>query len=339
MWSYKPVSDFTICKYNGDNAVYKTRCKPCIGLYYREGGYEEDCIKAAEEASKIPEGHQKCSRKYCGKIKPFSEFKKQKGKPGKTCKDCVNADERERENYPRRVQEIMDVYDSLIIVTVKICNRCNIEKSLSEFDKWFKETGFLHIDNRCLKCQKELKQEYYKNNRESELARVKKYVEEHREEVREYHRLYYLGERSVYKRRPRIYDRKQTDEEYRLMKNTKRRISQLLKKNNIQKDMRSNKIIGCSFEYFSLWLESQFDPNMSWDNYGTYWHIDHVTPCCSFDLLILEERLLCFNWSNCRPLEAKANGSKGDIIFPLQIHLQQIRAEAYIKLLSATHPN
>lgn len=40
---------------------------------------------------------------------------------------------------------------------------------------------------------------------------------------------------------------------------------------------------------------------MSWDNYGE-WEIDHIKPCCSFDLSLPENQLACFNYQNTRPL-------------------------------------
>ena len=43
---------------------------------------------------------------------------------------------------------------------------------------------------------------------------------------------------------------------------------------------------------------------MTWDNYGGYWHIDHIIPCCRFDLTKEEEQLKCFHYTNLQPLFA-----------------------------------
>ena len=51
---------------------------------------------------------------------------------------------------------------------------------------------------------------------------------------------------------------------------------------------------------------------MSWENYGMHgWHLDHIIPCCSFNLQNEEELKKCFHYSNYQPLWAKDNLSKG----------------------------
>jgi hypothetical protein len=70
--------------------------------------------------------------------------------------------------------------------------------------------------------------------------------------------------------------------------------------------------IGCSFEYLKQHLEKQFTSEMTWENHGTYWHIDHIVPCACFDFSIDNEIKKCFNYENLRPLKAEENLSKQD---------------------------
>lgn len=65
-------------------------------------------------------------------------------------------------------------------------------------------------------------------------------------------------------------------------------------------------LLGCSVESLMNYIESQFDDEMSWLNYGQ-WHIDHIVPCHRFDLSKEEEQRKCFNYSNLRPLWASDN--------------------------------
>lgn len=70
--------------------------------------------------------------------------------------------------------------------------------------------------------------------------------------------------------------------------------------------------LGISVEEFKLNLEKKFYSGMTWDNYGTLWHIDHIMPCKSFDLTIEENRQKCFHHTNLQPLLAVDNLKKLD---------------------------
>jgi len=50
---------------------------------------------------------------------------------------------------------------------------------------------------------------------------------------------------------------------------------------------------------------------MTWENHGKFgWHIDHIRPCCSFDLSKPADQFECFNYKNLQPLWAHENWSK-----------------------------
>ena len=72
----------------------------------------------------------------------------------------------------------------------------------------------------------------------------------------------------------------------------------------------SDALLGCTHDQLVQHLESQFLPGMSWNNYGD-WHVDHIRPCASFDLLDPEQQARCFHYTNLQPLWAKDNISKG----------------------------
>jgi hypothetical protein len=67
-------------------------------------------------------------------------------------------------------------------------------------------------------------------------------------------------------------------------------------------------------EEYTQYLESQFTPEMNWDNYGEYWEIDHIKPIASFDLNIEENLYTCFYYLNTQPLEKTQNREKSDKI-------------------------
>ena len=60
-------------------------------------------------------------------------------------------------------------------------------------------------------------------------------------------------------------------------------------------------------------IERQFDDNMNWDNYGIYWHIDHIIPqsCLPYTSMEEDNFKKCWALNNLRPLEAKENMTDG----------------------------
>jgi hypothetical protein len=63
-------------------------------------------------------------------------------------------------------------------------------------------------------------------------------------------------------------------------------------------------------------LEAQFDEHMTWDNYGSYWHIDHIYPQSKlpYDSYEHPNFLKCWALDNLRPLEATENMRKSNKI-------------------------
>jgi len=78
----------------------------------------------------------------------------------------------------------------------------------------------------------------------------------------------------------------------------------------LSKSKRSSDLIGCTWDQLKMHLQCQFEPWMTWDNYGTEWHVDHIKPCAAFDLSNPQEQLACFHYSNLRPLRSMDNWKK-----------------------------
>jgi hypothetical protein len=82
-----------------------------------------------------------------------------------------------------------------------------------------------------------------------------------------------------------------------------------------------NDLLGCSTAQFKKHLESQFKRSMTWENYGTEWHVDHILPCASFDHTNPRQVAQCWHWTNLAPLDAKKNIDKGSTITKPQMSL------------------
>ena len=81
------------------------------------------------------------------------------------------------------------------------------------------------------------------------------------------------------------------------------------------------RLMGCTLPEFKKHLESQFAKGMTWENYGSKWHIDHILPCSSFDHTDFNQVKTCWHWTNLRPLCAIKNMQKGKAITNPQMSL------------------
>ena len=70
--------------------------------------------------------------------------------------------------------------------------------------------------------------------------------------------------------------------------------------------------LGCSIEDLKKHIESKFQPEMTWENWGQNgWHLDHIKPLCSFNLTNIEEFKIACHYTNLQPLWARDNIAKG----------------------------
>jgi hypothetical protein len=104
---------------------------------------------------------------------------------------------------------------------------------------------------------------------------------------------------------------KRLDPNNRIANMFRSRLCNSIKKQLGFKKTKSIELLGCSIEELMTHLEFKFHSNMSWDNYGSYWHIDHIRPCSSFNLQEENQQKICFHYSNLQPLTVKDNLQKG----------------------------
>jgi hypothetical protein len=105
-------------------------------------------------------------------------------------------------------------------------------------------------------------------------------------------------------------DRRKRDPIFKLIAYVRGRIRGALKRKGVRKTTKTEKLLGCSVHELKNYLEAQFKDGMTWTNYGQ-WHVDHIKPCCSFDLTKPEEQRACFHYTNLQPLWADENYTKG----------------------------
>ena len=243
------------------------------------------------------------STKICTECKTNKElsdyYAKKSGKYGKDaiCKSCrIKKYSNSRKAYYKTYKRKHDSYVSNRTYPngKKTCGKCNVEKLLSDF---YYDSSRKDYKSQCKECKIEITSKYAKNNRDKINKSRKK----------------------RFKENPQL----------RIKSSYYTRLNQCYKKKYKSKTLLY--YMGCSFEQFIEWIHFQFEKGMTFDNYGSEWHMDHVKPCASFDLTKENDLKECMNWKNIRPCWGKENISKSDKIDMKLIKKQNKIADRFIK--------
>ena len=223
---------------------------------------------------------------------------------------------------------------------IRICLNCKQEKFLNNFFK--NKTTKDGLSYWCKKCCSEYHKEYRRHNKEKLKENMKKYHQKNKEKMNAVCKEYY------YKNQERMQEYRQKNrkkkseymkkylQKYNQRTETKERRNELAKikrqtdfqyqlnnniSNAIRKGLNRNKagyhwenLVGYTLQDLKLHLENQFDKNMSWDNYGSYWHIDHIVPKSWFNYNNISDKEFkeCWALNNLQPLEKNRNMLKKD---------------------------
>jgi len=199
---------------------------------------------------------------------------------------------------------------------LKECNICKIKKELSNknFQPSFdKRQNKFYFKNKCRECEKESCKQYHTKNRNNILDRKRRYDAEHVEKKSEYNKIYNQNIESKNKNAKRALKRYYLNKNnpiFILRQRIRNAISKQLKRIFTNKNGKSiTKYLPYTMQILKDHLEKQFNSYMSWDNYGSYWHIDHIIPHSLFHYTSMEDDDFkeCWVLSNLRPLEAKQN--------------------------------
>src|SRR5688572_4694355 len=181
-------------------------------------------------------------------------------------------------------------YNNIKMEANKICSKCQIEKSLTEFYKdKYQKSGYRPSCKMCLKIQmKELQQIYSRLETREEKDKKVCYRCKEERNIREYSKNRcckdgFDGECKCCKNKYKkayIKARIQYDPEFRLLNNMRSRLGGVLKGKS--KSQTTKHLIGIDFKIFTKWIEYQFEEGMTLENYGSAWCHDHVLPISSF---------------------------------------------------------
>lgn len=147
---------------------------------------------------------------------------------------------------------------------------------------------------------------YVERNRDLIAAKEKAYRAAHRTEIQARLKPYM---REYIKRRKAI------DPQFKIKMDLSCQIYITLRKRGLSKNGHKwETMVGYTAQELREHLERQFTPEMTWENHGSYWHIDHIRPQSWFryDTTECPEFKACWALSNLQPLDARTNRSKGN---------------------------
>ena len=191
----------------------------------------------------------------------------------------------------------------------KHCKYCNQWLPLYNFSKNSKARDGLQ--NKCKQCQSE----YHTNWR----------TVQNRDGYNEYMRNYFR-------------QRREEDPQFRVISALRSRLSNLVSSYTHSNNSKAgafgttlSNYLGCSDQFFFFWLQFQFDEYMDWNNFGSYWHVDHVLPVAKYNHIYEDDVYECWNWKNLRPLEASENRQKSDTVDYTLYEEQKVKAKEFKK--------
>lgn len=203
------------------------------------------------------------------------------------------------------------------------CYKCKKPKSLDLFTK--NKTKLGGHDTTCKKCNRKASKRYRKNNpevsrvvqrrsydknKEKRKAYNRRVYRENKEEKLAYNREYYRKNKPDILAQKREYSsRKSKDPLWILSRRLRSRLNSAVR--GSYKNGSAVKDLGCSIEFFKQYLESKFQPGMTWKNYGRNgWHIDHIVPLKNFDLTKKSNVKNACHYTNLQPMWAIDNLKK-----------------------------
>lgn len=189
---------------------------------------------------------------------------------------------------------------------MKTCSRCKLEKNLFEYHKdFYAKDGFKSACKKCIKQKYNSKEakKYYLNN----ITNFRNYYNKNKSQIAVYGKQYRRKNKKKISESRK--NRKNKDINFRIACNLRNRLYSAL--NNNRKVGSAILDVGCSIDELKQYLESKFQPEMIWDNYGRFgWHIDHIKPLAGFDLTDRKQLLEACHYTNLQPLWWKENLSK-----------------------------
>lgn len=177
----------------------------------------------------------------------------------------------------------------------KQCRKCGQNKDVRDFPKYKRSKDGLF--SYCKKCHNECGKEWKIKNPEKQKEIKRKWGLNNRDKVARYMREVYM-----------------TTPKSRIDSIACALVSRAFRGSQARIGLEN--LFGYTRHELVEHFEGLFDDKMSWDNYGSYWQVDHIIPRSAFRYESKDDSLFreCWALSNLQPLEIYANRKKANKI-------------------------
>ena len=158
------------------------------------------------------------------------------------------------------------------------------------------------------------------------VYRMGYYIEKHEQTI-EYSKFYARQNRA----RINLYEKK-TFLNFKLACNLRSRSNKAFKSQNVETLNKTFDLLGCSQSFFKRWILHQLFGNITEENFGKFWSLDHCYLLSKTNLSDKNEMNKSTNWITLRPMYCSENISKGEKIDHRFYLMQEIKAYQFIKL-------
>lgn len=186
----------------------------------------------------------------------------------------------------------------------KKCKKCGFDKEFSEFSP--NKLGKFGLKSQCKECCNNNLKQAYKNGRKYDTL---SYYYQNIKSVKKQRKQYYKNNKVKIQSYQRTWQRnkRNSDDLFKLSHNIRVLIGKSFSEKGVRKDSKTINILGCTIQEFKGYIESLWQPWMTWENYGKYngslnfgWDIDHIIPLGSAKT---KEDLIRLNYyTNLQPL-------------------------------------
>jgi hypothetical protein len=222
-------------------------------------------------------------------------------KARKVCRECCNIKECEKRKLAKEKEKPEYI----------ICNVCKERK-----------TDFRINRGKCMDCEREHGRNYRKTTDKAKI-----WSENNRERMSELqHNWYDKNKKEI---RKQLNERMSSDENFKEIMTHRHSLCRILRGVT-----NKSKYLNCNSKQLQDWLSFKFTEEMTLDNYGEVWTIDHVIPV-NLVLRGTIEKDICFDYLNLQPVLKNDNLRKNKHVTleECQQHLEKVKKYIEIRNL------